>query len=325
MTRLDARQDVARWVEQGRLDRARLREALARTGAVPSPAEWRRFLANALLWLACVALAASLGFFVAANWQALGRFGKLALVEAWLVAMLTVVAWRGLDSPWGRAAILAAALAVGTLLAFVGQTYQTGADAFELFAVWALAILPWVLVARQAALVLVWIAVADLAAWLYAGLAISGWQLLFGARAGLWSVAAIHAVALVLWELAIARGIAWLDARYAVRLVAAGLGGVVTALVVDGVMDGPHEGARVAAAAAYAVVLGALYVRYRVHRVDLFVLAGCVLSAIVVGTTVALRIGLVDGIGGFLTLGLLIAGASAVGAQWLRRVAREAA
>ena len=46
----------------------------------------------------------------------------------------------------GKAALLAASLFVGALLALIGQIYQTGADTFEMFAAWAALILPWVLV-----------------------------------------------------------------------------------------------------------------------------------------------------------------------------------
>ena len=54
--------------------------------------------------------------------------------------------------------MLFAALLVGALLALVGQTYQTGADTFELFAVCAAAILPWVLVACFPTLWVLWLA-----------------------------------------------------------------------------------------------------------------------------------------------------------------------
>ena len=48
-------------------------------------------------------------------------------------------------------------LFTGALLALVGQTYQTGADTYELFALWAFAITAWVAVARLPAL---WLVVA---------------------------------------------------------------------------------------------------------------------------------------------------------------------
>jgi len=171
---IDARADVARWVEGGAVPRERIREALEIVQAIPSPTVWRVFLERLLLWAGLVAFCAALGFFIAANWQALGRFGKLALVEGAIVAALSVALWQGLDSRWGRAMLLVASLAVGTLLALVGQTYQTGADTWELFAVWAVAIAPWTLVARQPALWVLWIAIVDVAAWLYVSTSLHG-------------------------------------------------------------------------------------------------------------------------------------------------------
>ncbi|MET0346849.1 MAG: DUF2157 domain-containing protein [Casimicrobiaceae bacterium] len=63
--------------------------------------------------------------------------------------MIALAVWRGLDTLPGKAALVVAALLVGALLALVGQVYQTGADRFELFAAWAVAIVAWVLVARM--------------------------------------------------------------------------------------------------------------------------------------------------------------------------------
>jgi uncharacterized membrane protein len=317
-----ARHDVARWIDAGAIDRGQAHEALVAAGAIPSPADWRDFLAKALLWLGAVAFAAALGFFIAANWQALGRFGKLALVQAVIVAALAVIAFRGVDSNWGRAGLLVASLGVGTLLALVGQTYQTGADTHELFVAWALAILPWAAVARQPALWLVWIAIVDVAACFFGGLSLDVWRLLFGTRGALWYVVAIHATALLVWEAALARGSAWLDARYAVRFVAAGLGVAATWLVVEAIVSSSPRGApALAAAAVYCAMLAAFYVRYRLQRVDLFVLAGSVLSAIIVVVALLVEAQFTRGFGGFFATGLVVVALAAVGAHWLRRVA----
>jgi uncharacterized membrane protein len=320
--RHDARRDVATWIAQGRLDAARARDALVATGAVPTPEQWRQFLERTLASLACVAIAAALGFFVAANWQALGRFGKLALVEGAIVVALAVVAWRGLDTPWGRGALLFASLAVGTLLAFVGQTYQTGADGYELFLAWALALLPWALVARMPAVWLIVVALIDVAAWLYAGLAVQWWGIVFGLRGATWLILAIHVVALVVWEIALARGLRCLDASYAVRLLAIGAGAAATALVVEAIALGNRGGSFALAAIAYVALMAALYRAYRVRRVDLFILAVGVLSTIVVVVTLLVDAGVLKGFGGFLGTGLVIVLLAGAGAHWLRGVAR---
>ena len=89
------------------------------------------------LFAGTTALGAALIFFVAANWAAIGRFGKFALVEAVVIAAVGIYAALGPERASGKAALLVATLALGALLAFVGQTYQTGADTFELFSSWA--------------------------------------------------------------------------------------------------------------------------------------------------------------------------------------------
>lgn len=89
-------------------------------------------------------LAAALGglgviLWIAANWETLGRFGRFGLLQALFVAMC-VGAWvkPGARVPFG----LMALLTIGGLFAYFGQTYQTGADPWQLFAVWAVLALP---------------------------------------------------------------------------------------------------------------------------------------------------------------------------------------
>lgn len=99
---------------------------------------------TALLVRATAILAATLTglgviFWLAANWQTLGRFTQFGLLQAAMIACgLSVIrrpAWR---APAGLLLFLLS----GGLLAHVGQTYQTGADPWQLFAWWALLGLP---------------------------------------------------------------------------------------------------------------------------------------------------------------------------------------
>ena len=115
-----------------------------------------------LLLVAALLLASGLVFWVAANWQEQTRMFKLLLIEgALLVSVLASLFWRR-----GRiAALLCATLALGGLLAFVGQTYQTGADAWQLFATWAALALVWTLLARSDVLWMLWVLVVGLLAY----------------------------------------------------------------------------------------------------------------------------------------------------------------
>ena len=76
----------------------------------------------------------------------------------------------GFDRPAGQALLIGASVLTGVLLAVIGQVFQTGADAFELFLVWTVLILPWTLASRSAAHWLVWLVVACTAVSLVTGL-----------------------------------------------------------------------------------------------------------------------------------------------------------
>lgn len=107
-------------------------------------------------------LAAALGglgvvMWIAANWETLGRFGRFGLLQALVLAAGVGAAMR----PAARAPMgLLALLGIGALFAYFGQTYQTGADAWQLFALWAALALPLCLGARSDVLWAPWALVA---------------------------------------------------------------------------------------------------------------------------------------------------------------------
>lgn len=130
------------------------------------PVDLARRLERALTAVAALLLGAALIFWVAANWPTQTRAFKIHLLQAavLLPALLALlhVRWRG---AW----LLLATLALGGLLALVGQAYQTGADPWQLFAAWALLTLPWALAARSDGLWAAWTLVAALALLLWTG------------------------------------------------------------------------------------------------------------------------------------------------------------
>lgn len=131
-----------------------------------SPDKLGAYLYRGLAVLASVLLGAGLIFWVAANWQDQTRAVKLHLLEgAVLIPSVAALIW-----PRARAALLLlATLALGGLLAFVGQTYQTGADAWQLFVTWAVVALPWALAARRDWLWAVWLVIAGVGLALWSG------------------------------------------------------------------------------------------------------------------------------------------------------------
>lgn len=105
---------------------------------------------------------------IAANWDDLGKVTKFALVGGALLAgALAAVVHSALRIP----GTLIAFAATGGLFALFGQTYQSGADPWQLFALWAALGLPLALATRHDALLVPWTMVAFTAVslWLETG------------------------------------------------------------------------------------------------------------------------------------------------------------
>ncbi|MDE4454220.1 DUF2157 domain-containing protein [Psychrobacter sp. DAB_AL62B] len=126
----------------------------------PSKRTWLSFFDKALLIIGAVALVLSLVFFIAYNWQNLGKIGKFALVEgalAFTIALYVALSFKQKFQLIRQLLLLLASIITGSLLALFGQVYQTGADTWQLFFGWAVLITPWVLIARFPALWLLWL------------------------------------------------------------------------------------------------------------------------------------------------------------------------
>lgn len=316
------RTEVFHWIEQGRLRPDGLQEALRITGVTPGASDWKRFFDQLTLWLGTVFCAAAVIFFFAYNWQAMGRYAKFGLVEI-LIVLSLLFCWRfDLEKTAGKAVLLMSTLLTGALLALVGQTYQTGADTYELFAAWAAAVLPWALAGRFGALWLVWLTLLNLATIFYfqtfGGL--FGWM--FSTERKLWTLFALNTAALVFWEGAAQMGLSWLRERWSVRIVATASGGVITTLMVWAVLDS-HGSDRLYAVLVYFAWMAAAYTYYRYRLIDVFMLAGGVLSAIIVITVILVRTMDRMEAGAFLLIGMIIIGMSAAGGLWLKNVANE--
>lgn len=125
-----------------------------------------------LAWKAVSVLAAALFglglvMWVAANWDDFGRMGRFGLLQGTVLVMCVGAA----ASERARAPLaLLALLATGGLFAYYGQTYQTGADPWQLFAVWVLLALPMCLGARSDILWAPWALVVTVAVslWVFA-------------------------------------------------------------------------------------------------------------------------------------------------------------
>jgi uncharacterized membrane protein len=158
-----------RVVHEQRLDESATAMALELSGARPDAGAWRTFLARVLNGAGVAGLGAGAIFFVAANWQDYGVMGRFALLQVALAAAAGLALWRPPPAALGEGALVIAILLSGALLALFGQTYQTGADVYELFFAWAVLALPFALASAAAAAWATWWVVLDIAMALYCG------------------------------------------------------------------------------------------------------------------------------------------------------------
>lgn len=168
-----ARRTIEQLLYQGLLPLKNTEAAATHLEIYPSKRTWLMFFDKALLIIGTVALVLSLVFFIAYNWQNIGKMGKFALVEGALVitiALYVALSFRQLRQRFQlirQLLLLIASIITGSLLALFGQVYQTGADTWQLFFGWALLITPWVMIARFPALWLLWLGLINACLLLY--------------------------------------------------------------------------------------------------------------------------------------------------------------
>lgn len=116
---------------------------------------WGRYLAYLALLLGAGLFASGVVTWIAANWAGFSQFQKLYGTQTILALSLLsslLLFWyqrqrkrdKGFPLSSSTAAFVGAVL-IGALFALIGQIYQTGADAWELFAYWSLFQIPLLL------------------------------------------------------------------------------------------------------------------------------------------------------------------------------------
>ena len=147
---------IYKWISEGLIKPEQQQEALQIAGERPTPSLWRSFSKNLLLMLGLLSLAFGVIFFFAFNWNEMGRMSKFMILQIVMVASFVAYFFKS-NSYWlSQALLLMAVLVLGALLALFGQTYQTGADPWQLFATWALLITPLVLFSKSEVLWVFW-------------------------------------------------------------------------------------------------------------------------------------------------------------------------
>ncbi|WP_394129437.1 DUF2157 domain-containing protein [Shewanella maritima] len=335
-----SRQQLFEILQQKLIAPDKLEQALVLAKVKPSANDWFRFFDRLLAWLGGLAFAFAAMFFIAYNWAEIGRFTKFVLIEAALVLCVLLyyflntrskrvipsLANHQLDTAstttLSQTPLFVAAFLVGVLMAFFGQTYQTGADPWQLFANWALLITPWVLLSRMPALWLLWLGVINLAIWLYHMnfRGAFGWFELSELN-GFWHLFLFNTCALLCWEVADSKW-HWLSNTWSNKLIAMACGGSVTVLMVGSIVS--HADFGWLPVIMWPLWLLFMYWGYRLYRQELFMLALAMVSANIVIITLLVD-KLLSRMNGesFLLIAMMIIAMAAGSAHWLRNIHKE--
>jgi uncharacterized membrane protein len=323
------RSELDRLAEFYSLDTPRTELMLELAGARPSRLEGLRFLAICLRIAGVLSLAAGLVFFVAANWGEISVFGRFALLELILLACAALAYTRPPPTVLGRGATFLAFVTTGTLLALFGQTYQTGADVYELFLSWALLGLPWALVAQWSVVSAAWVLVLNTALLLFCGWHPTGgllWSIFGGAH-----FRASHVILgaawlnLALWflcELKTPQAVpAWV--RRLILSCAFGFGTWGGVLAVSGDFSSGDASSDPAALLALAAAMAAVVLYAMRRRADVYPLAVVMGTFIVVSLVWLARVVELHDEGMFLMMALWLVGTSTAAGRILMSLARD--
>jgi uncharacterized membrane protein len=136
---------------------------------------WQRFLKLLFISLGIGFTTAGIVFFFAYNWDNLHKFVKIGLIEGLVIVSTLLIVFSRLSTLLKNILLTGAAVLVGVLMAVFGQVYQTGANAYDLFLSWTLAITIWVVVANFPPLWLVYALLINTTLNLYAEQVANHW------------------------------------------------------------------------------------------------------------------------------------------------------
>ena len=315
-------------VKMGVLKPKGLEQSLKAIGTFPDRTKWAAFLDLVLLILGAGFLVSGIFFFFAFNWANLQPFVKLGLLEAAVLVAVGLAFWAGLDRLQGKIGLSAAGLLVGALLAVFGQIYQTGADAYGLFLLWAILISVWVFISKFSPFWFIWLVLFNLSISFYNIQTIMHNYSISSFCFWMFQMFALNGAAMLAWELAHHFGIGWLKSRWTPRLLAlpvlfALTGPAVSLIFVgDGYFQRSVDPWQVGMAALFGVCSLAVLYLYSQKIRDLFMLMVCAASIMVVLNTWCFH-QLHSDAPALLFMGLFLIGQTALVVTWLRRLSKS--
>lgn len=123
--------------------------------------QWGLWISRLLLTIGTALMISGIIYFFAFNWAEITPAIKLSSIEIGIIGCLIGVYYYSLQRMSGQVLLLSASILVGVFMAVFGQIYQTGADAYQLFLMWALLTLGWTWISNFAAQWIFWLVITN--------------------------------------------------------------------------------------------------------------------------------------------------------------------
>jgi len=287
------------------------------------------FLRLVLLWIGALSLIIALLMFMALNWDELGKFAKFLMVELSMILSVVIYYFSDKYQQLQKILLMVASISLGIFLALIGQTYQTGADPWQLFAFWALLMTPWAVMAKSSSLWILWIVLINLASILY----YQKFDLSFGAFFEMHThllelLFVINATLWMVWH--------YLGSRYAhfkdalcVRLLAFMTLGTISTLAMYAIIYAIYEEINLGMLhfLFYVVTLTVMYYFYRIRHIDIYMMSLFTLSLFFFILNIVIRLISFDFPDNIVIIVLfllaLIGGLTTVIVSWIKKLKKE--
>jgi len=314
---------IYRWINQGLVKPKQQQQALQLAGERPTATAWLSFSKKLLLMLGLLSLAFGVVFFFAFNWNEMSRMFKFMTLQVVLVTCFVGYFFKSKSFWLSQALLLAAVIVFGALLALFGQTYQTGADPWQLFSTWALLITPWVLFSRSEVLWVVWAMLINTALSLYLSINHSFFSVVFSTHHELWVFLLVNTMLLCVLELISSQSkYAFsqikLKHRWSAQVLGLTVFLILSVIGMNVIWDSLNrQGIN---SFLYVVVMAASFMYYRFMAKDLLLLTAWIL-ALIVFVLAFLANTVFQGFdaGGLLLMAILLIGMTAWAVRWIKQ------
>ena len=263
--------------------------------------DYRTFFSHLFTLLGAIFLASGVMFFIAYNWEVLGKFFKFGIVELAVVGSFLAAYFLKENSLGFKSAIVVGSFLIGVLLALFGQVYQTGALPYELFMYWALMVLPIALLSRFAGIWILEVVLINFVVYLYNYSYL--YEQLFHNSMNYNMLFIVNFVILVFWSL-LSKYVDFLNEAYAIRFVAT-LAFVWASISILIFIIG--RDANIITLLVYLIFVLYVFYMYRVKELDIYILSILLLSVNIVVVASVVRLTIYSGIMGMLFTSSIVA------------------